>query len=197
MRVSPVLTVALAALALGGVPAVAASEKSSPPKAQAPHPPVTLDDLFGRLRGAQDEGEAKGIANLIERRFARSGSDTADLLSTRAGEALTGKDYPLAVELLDRVVVLQPRWAEAWNRRAVAFYLLDDHAGAIADLHRAITIEPRHFEAWALLGRVYLANGDKSRALEAFRKALALHPRQDKLREMADRLVPDIDGRDL
>ncbi len=196
MRAPPALTALLATLALGvgTLPAFPAGEK---PAAQVPRPPVTLDDLFGRLREAQDEREAKGVAGLIERRFARSGSETADLLSSRAGEAFTGKDYPLAIELLDRVVVLQPRWAEAWNRRAVAFYLLDDHASAIADLHQAISLEPRHFEAWALLGRVYLANGDKPRALDAFRKALTLYPRQDKLREVADRLAPDIDGRDL
>ena len=195
----PALPALLLSLALlgAGAPALAAGERQAPPRAQAPHPPVTLDDLFGRLRAAGDDREAAGIAGLIERRLGRSGSDTADLLSERAGEALKGKDYALAVELLDRVVALEPRWAEGWSRRATAFYLLDDHASAIADLHRAVTLEPRHFEAWQLLGRVYVANGDPPRALEAFRRSLAIHPRQDKVRETAGHLAPDIDGRDL
>lgn len=195
-RVSRLLVLA-AALSTAVAPVLAADERPGASKAQPARPVVTLDDLFTRLHAAGDDREATGIASLIERRLARSGSDTADLLSERAGEAMKGKDYSLAVELFDRVVALEPRWSEAWSRRATAFYLLDDHANAIADLHRALSLEPRHFEAWTLLGRVYTANGDKPRALDAFRKALALYPRQDKVRESADHLALDIDGRDL
>src|SRR5918998_5159227 len=75
-----------------------------PAEAKIKRPPATLDDLFARLAAAKDPGEANGVANLIERRWARSGSDTADLLMSRAGEALKAKDFPLAIELLDRVL---------------------------------------------------------------------------------------------
>ncbi|MEH3148198.1 MAG: tetratricopeptide repeat protein [Methylobacterium frigidaeris] len=195
----PLLTICILAITqagLLGTPAFSASEPATPRK-EAPRPPVTLDDLFARLRNAGDEAEAKGVAGLIERRLDRSGSDTADLLASRAGEALKAKDYPLAVELLDRVVALEPGWAEGWSRRATAFYLLDDPTGAIADLHRALTLEPRHFEAWAALGQIYLAGDDNARALAAFRRAEALYPRMGKLRDAIERLAPDIDGRDL
>lgn len=159
--------------------------------------PSNLDDLFARLAAASDETEAKGVAGLIERRFARSGSDTADLLSTRAGDALKGGDAALAVELLDRVTQLRPDWAEAWNRRAAAFFRLDDPARALADLETALTREPRHFEAWMALGHVEMATGDKRRALVAYRQALKLHPFLDGVKAMIGRLAPDIDGRDL
>jgi tetratricopeptide (TPR) repeat protein len=167
-----------------------------PPQADAGRR-ATLDDLFGRLAAAKDEAEAQGIANLIERRWSRSGSDTADLLLTRASDAIQAKEYPLAIELLDRVIALQPDWAEAWNRRATAFFLLEDTASAMADLRQALTREPRHFGAWAGLGHIYIAGGDKARALDAYRKALAINPRMEKLRESVDRLTPEIDGRDI
>lgn len=168
------------------------------PAATTPAPrPTTLDDLFGRLAGTTDEGQAKGIAAQIERRFARSGSDTADLLAARAGEAMRAKDYPLAIELLDRVVALEPGWAEAWSRRAAAFYGLDDPASAMADLHQAIAREPRLFTAWAALGHIYAAGGDEARALASYRRALALYPTFGGLRAAVDRLAPEIDGRDL
>ena len=115
---------------------------------------ATLDDLFGRLAGAKDETEAKGVANLIERRWSRSGSDTADLLMTRASEAIQAKEHALGVELLDRVIALKPDWAEAWNRRATAFFLLDDVASSMADLRQVLAREPRHFGAWAGLGHI-------------------------------------------
>ncbi|WP_197514215.1 hypothetical protein [Methylobacterium platani] len=180
--------------------AVAAAPPDAPRKdaaKEAPRAPVTLDDLYARLKAAKDDAEARGIAQLIERRLDRSGSDTVDLLASRAAEAMQAKDYPLAVELLDRVTVLEPGWAEGWSRRATAFYLLEDQASALADLHKTLTLEPRHFEAWAALAHIYMASDDKTRALAAFRRAEAIYPRMGKVHEAIERLAPDVDGRDL
>jgi len=159
--------------------------------------PLSLDELFTRLKAAADDSEAKGIARLIEQRFARSGSATADLLTERARQAMSGHDFPLAVELMDRATTLEPGWSEGWNRRATVFWMLSDPAAAIADLQRTLVLEPRHYEAWAALGRIYQATDDKRRALEAFRRAAAIYPRMDRLQSAIDRLAPDIDGRDL
>ena len=137
------------------------------------------------------------MAGLIERRFARSGSDTADLLASRAGEALKGGDAALAVELLDRVTQLRPDWAEGWSRRGAAFFRLEDPARALGDLETALTREPRHFGAWMALGHLEMATGDKRRALAAYRQALKLHPHLDGVKAMIARLAPEIDGRDL
>lgn len=158
---------------------------------------ATLDDLFKRLSVAKDETEANGIASLIERRWSRSGSDTADLLLSRAGEAMKAQDQPLAIELLDRVLTLKPDWAEAWNRRATAFFLLDDPASSMADIRQVLTREPRHFAAWAGLGHIYMAGGDKRRALDAYKRALAIHPHISKLKSVVERLEPEIEGRDI
>ncbi|WP_133773856.1 tetratricopeptide repeat protein [Enterovirga rhinocerotis] len=175
---------------------------SAPAKPEAATKPAsnaasTLDELYGRLAAAKDADEAKGIASLIERRLARSGSDTADLLLSRAMVALTSKDGALAVELLDRVTVLRPGWAEAWTRRAVAFWQLDDPSRAMMDLEEALTREPRHFVAWTLLGRLETASGDKARALAAYRRALKIHPFLDDAEKAEKRLAPEVDGRDL
>jgi tetratricopeptide (TPR) repeat protein len=184
--------------------AALAALMGAPASAQAPAPPAAekarpggLESLFERLAAAKDETEGNGVATLIERRWGRSGSDTADLLMHRAGEALKAKEAPLAIELLDRVLALQPGWAEAWHRRATAFFMLDDPASAMADLRQALAREPRHFGAWAGLGHILMAGEDKRSALEAYRRALALHPHMPRLKQAVDRLAPEIDGRDI
>jgi len=159
--------------------------------------PLTLDDLYGRLKAAGDDAEAKGISRLIEQRLGRSGSATADLLTERARQAMSSQDLPLAIELMDRATTLEPGWSEGWNRRATVFWMLSDPSAAIADLQRTLVLEPRHYEAWAALGRIYQTLDDKRRALEAFRRAAALYPRMDRLQQAIDRLSPDVDGRDL
>lgn len=172
-------------------PAGEAAQPSARPRSS------NLDDLFERLARAETELEAKGIASLIERRFARSGSDTADLLLTRAAKAFESKDFPLSIELLDRVLALQPNWAEAWYKRAIVFYQLDDPVGAMADLHRALASEPRHFNAWAGLGHMLMASDDKAVALEAYRRSLKINPKQSSIQTIVTRLEPEVDGQDL
>jgi tetratricopeptide (TPR) repeat protein len=157
----------------------------------------TLDELYERLAKAKDENEGKGIAALIERRLSRSGSDTADLLITRAGEAAERKDYPLAIELLDRVLVLEPKWAEAWYRRANVFFLLDDPISSMADIRKVLELEPRHFGAWAGLGHIFMASDDKSHALAAYRRALTIYPQLSVVQTLVERLTPQVDGQDL
>jgi len=51
--------------------------------------PLSLDDLYARLKAAGDDAEAKGVARLIEQRLGRSGSATADLLTERARQAMS------------------------------------------------------------------------------------------------------------
>ncbi len=203
------LPAALAAALLAGPAAQAQTDRAPkagdrlPPRSAEPAPKPdapranTIEALFERLSQAKDETEAQGIANLIERRWSRSGSDTADLLMSRAGEAFRDKEYGLAIELLDRVLTLRPGWAEAWHRRATAFYLLDDPVRAMSDLQQALAREPRHFGAWAGLGHIMMAGENKRGALEAYRRAHALHPHMEKLKDLIDRLKPDVDGVDL
>ncbi|MBB4041065.1 tetratricopeptide (TPR) repeat protein [Microvirga flocculans] len=193
-----ILILSLAALPLAAQEA--ARPKDAKGRGQAPQErsrAITLDDLFDRLGKAQSEREAEGIASLIERRFSRSGSDTADLLLSRAGEAYGKKDFPLAVELIDRVLALQPNWAEAWYKRATVFYQLDDPVSAMADLQRALKIEPRHFNAWTGLGHILMASDDKARALEAYRRVLQINPQMSDVKTIVTRLAPEVDGQEL
>jgi tetratricopeptide (TPR) repeat protein len=191
--------------ALTAILAVPAAAQAPPPG----HPPIKpdrqdadtantpLDKLFERLAVAGDADEAKGIARLIERRWLRSGSDTADLLMSRVVVAMTAQDQPLAIELLDRIIALNPNWAEAWNKRATVFYLMGDHQRSVADIRQTLVLEPRHFGAWAGLGMIFYQADNHKAALEAFRKALAIHPFVGDVKQMIERLSPDVDGRDL
>ena len=184
-----------------------------PDPSKAAEAPRSLDSLFDRLAKAADAEEARGIASLIERRWSRSGSEVADLLMSRAAQAMSeeaqdqgqgnrahearAQDLPLAIELLDRVIQLEPGWAEAWNRRATAFFMLGDMERALLDVRETLHREPRHFSAIAGLGHIFHGLGDDRKAIQAYRRALALHPHLGDLSKMVERLAPDADGRDI
>lgn len=177
-------------------PAREASRPLAPPDEAAGRKQI-LDALFERLEGASDEEEAKGVAGAIERVFLRSGSDTADLLMGRARSAMNSRDHAVATEILDKVVVIEPGWAEAWRQRATARFLAGDRIGAVADLGQALALEPRHFAALTGLGAILHSSGFDRRALEVFRRALEIYPHQSDIQELVDDIAPDVEGRDI
>lgn len=169
------------------------TKESGKPAARAPGLPELLDNL----KTAKDTASAKALMQRIERIWLRSGSDTADLLMSRVGAALQKRDAALAVELADRILALKPDWAEAWNKRATAFFLLGDTARSVSDLAEALRREPRHYQALAGLGAIFSQNGDKKNALAALRRALEINPFSEDIAKSAQRLAPEVDGLDL
>jgi tetratricopeptide (TPR) repeat protein len=159
-------------------------------------PAATLDRLFERLAAAKSPEEAKGIANLIQRRWARSGSDTADLLMTRAQTALRDKQTELAIELLDRVISLEPDWAEAWNQRANALFIAGDPIRSMLDIGETLKREPRHYGAMIGLGSILRQQGDDKHAMVAYRRALAIYPQLEAIKSAVESLASEVDGRD-
>lgn len=180
----------------GAVPNADRDDKPNLPEAPPPRSPVTLDKLFERLAAAKTAEEAKGIANLIQRRWARSGSDTADLLMTRAQDALKARELPLAIELLDRVITLEPDWAEGWNQRANALFLAGDPIRSLLDIAETLKREPRHYGAMMGLGTILRQQGDDKRAMVAYRRALAVYPQLEGVKDAVESLKLEVDGRD-
>lgn len=149
---------------------------------------LSLDELFETLSQSADSPSGKAVEAEILKRLENSGSDTADLLMSWAGQAVEAKTYPAALDILDQIIMLQPGYAEAWNKRATVYYLMDDYASSLADIRQTLAIEPRHFGALSGLGLILQDTGRKEQAMAVFRKALAIDPLLDKVRESLERL---------
>ena len=190
---------ALMAIGASCLPSCAVAQSKAPVSASAPAltPQANLDKLFARLGEAKSEQEAKGIATSIERVWLRSGSDTGDLLLNRAIAAVSIKDYDLAANVLDRLIELEPDWAEAWNKRATLRFLRDDDNGSVSDIAHVLALEPRHFGALAGLGTIMMRNGYDKGALQAYRQLLSINPTLDHIRKIIEKLVPEVEGREL
>lgn len=180
-------------------------ERRPPPTAAAPAPPKDpaerraeeMARLYLRLEQAEDEREAQGVTAAIASRWSRSESDTINLLTARALAADAAGGPALALRLLDYVVALSPRWAEAYVRRGKVRAEQGDDSGAVADLETAAQLEPKRFDAFAALGALKEKTGDKKGALAAYRKSLAISPQQESLRKIEERLRIEVEGRDI
>lgn len=180
--------------------APAAPPDAAKPRGDAPHAErgdraYNLDTLFEALKIAPDEPSAKAIEDRIWSQWMVSGSDTCNLLMGKAKVAADGKDYGLAIKLLDAVIELRPDYAEGWNRRATVYYLQKDYAHSLADIREVLTREPRHFGALSGLGAILQEIGDDKHALEAYRRALAIDPHLEHVGEVVKTLSEKVEGR--
>jgi len=89
---------------------------------------------------------------------------------------IMGRAPALAMPVLDDIVARAPNWAEGWNKRATALYLMGEYDRSLADIDRVLVLEPRHFGALAGLGLIRIEKGEIREALAAFRRALAVNP---------------------
>jgi tetratricopeptide (TPR) repeat protein len=114
----------------------------------------------------------------------RSGNcERANQLVCRGAEALDGKDLPGAIELFSEAIHTDPNFAEAYNQRAIAYYLLEDYCKSVADCRRAILRMPCHFGAWSGSGHCHAHLNEIPKALECYEKALSINPHLECVRE--------------
>lgn len=194
------LALLLLTLPLAAGPA-SAQQPAAPPKANPLSPEQRsaerLDRLFDQLKNAGSPEAAKPVAADIERALERSGSATADLLFSRAKEAMGARDFDLAIDLLDYVTLLRPEWAEPYHRRAIVHFLRQDQDAAFRDIRETLAREPRHFHALASLGGLLRGFGDKKGAFRAFSKALEINPYFPDLKDSLEKLRVDAEGQPI
>lgn len=183
--------------ALGLVrPAIALDDNAAADDGNAAEEAVSrearLDHLFETLAGG-DLDAAKEAERDIVATWMASGSDTIDLLMQWALNAIEEKNYPLALDYLNRITSLKPDYVEGWNKRATVHFLKEDFARSIADIEQVLVLEPRHFGAISGLGTIMREIGDEKHAVEAYERALAIDPLLDNVREALDDMDAEAD----
>jgi tetratricopeptide (TPR) repeat protein len=93
-----------------------------------------------------------------------------------------------AIATFTRVIELKPDFAEAWNKRATAYFLAGDYRRSLADCDEVIKRNPDHFGALSGYGQIYLQLDQPEKALEYFRRALEINPNLDGVQAMIERL---------
>jgi len=189
---------ALAAISLADGARAEATPEPAPTETPAPKSAIDrLDELYQRLAKTADPEEAAGIVNAIERRHLQSGSDTADLLMSRAMFAISKGEADTALLVLNELVVLEPDWAEAWNKRATVRFMTGDLNGSMADVAQTLRREPRHLGALSGMGMILEQDGQLDDALAVFEKAHELAPAWEPVKASIQRVKAAIAAHSL
>ena len=147
--------------AFDGTPALddPAASESDPDEQAGKTSAQRLTDLFAALKKAATHQEAAPIAARIQWQWSRSGSATVDLLMPGAAESMAKKDNGAAMDVLDQTIVLDPAYAEAWNRRATLNFTMGRWGKSLADIEQTLSREPRHWGA--MMGPLHDPGADR------------------------------------
>jgi tetratricopeptide (TPR) repeat protein len=118
----------------------------------------------------------------------RSGNCEANHQLCKGAQAMERQEMEKAIEHFTRAIEIDPKFAEAYNQRAIAHYLLERLDESIADCRRTTELMPCHFNAWAGMGHCYAHQGRIEEALASYEKALEINPHQECLVEACEEL---------
>ena len=147
-----------------------------------------LASLFAKLQLMEPGPESQSVENEIWEIWCHHEEPEAVEAMEQVVEALSRGSLADANEGLNRMVRRWPTWAEAWNKRATAYYLIGDYLKSAEDIERTLELEPRHFGALSGLGLIMVALGNEEAAINAFEATLAIHPFAEGARQNLETL---------
>lgn len=136
---------------------------------------ANIETLLEALKNPDEDVRADATQALWQVWFAQKGVAGLQTLQ-RAQMLLESGESNEAEAVLSELITQMPDFAEAWNRRAVLYYVQRQYRKAIADCQRTIDLNPIHFGALHGLGLSYAALGEYRDAIAAFRQALEIQP---------------------
>ena len=86
------------------------------------------------------------------------------------------KQLSKAINIFTEVIDLDPKWAEAWNKRATVLYMIGDYKASQKDIDKVLELEKRHFGALAGQGLVNIKLENYEKAIESYKKAKEIYP---------------------
>lgn len=92
------------------------------------------------------------------------------------------------------MIVLEPDYAEGWNRRATVHYLMNDYKRSMVDIDRVLTLEPRQFDALFGMAGIFAAIGKDDLAVKALERVLAVYPADRRAQKQFSELTEKLTG---
>ena len=150
---------------------------------------IVLNKLFDQLIKTNDSGNAEQLEKKIWSIWSEHPNDIKLTEKLEFGtELMQYGDYNFALRVFDNIIITDPQWSEAWNKRATLYFLMNDFTNSLNDIEKVLSIEPRHFGALSGQARIFIKLQKYEKAIKSIERALKFYP-SFRSRE----LIPEIE----
>ena len=149
---------------------------------------IILDRLFDKLIKASNSNNAEKLEKKIWSVWIKHPNDIKLTEKLEFGtELMEFGDYNYALRVFDNIIISDPTWSEAWNKRATVYFLMNQFTDSLDDIDKVLNIEPRHFGALSGQARIFLKLQKYEKAIKSIERALKFYP-SFKSREMIPKI---------
>ena len=155
---------------------------------------IILDKLFDQLIKTSNTNNAEQLEKKIWSVWNKHPND--DKLTDKmefGTELMQYGNYNYALRVFDNILMSDPKWSEAWNKRATVYFLMNKLTNSLDDIDKVLSIEPRHFGALSGQARIFIKLQKYEKAIKSIERALEFYPsfRSRELIPKIERLIKE------
>jgi len=151
-----------------------------------------LNNLFKQLKNSENT-QAIEIESKIWKIWITHPSD--DRRGYRLTELLAHgsllinqRELNKAYQVFSLIISEDPKWAEAWNKRATVLYMLGRYEHSQNDINEVLKLEKRHFGALSGQGLVQTKLKNYKKAIKSYKEVQKIYPSMQAPKVMIPRL---------
>lgn len=141
---------------------------------------IELNNLFKKLKD-NEITKAKEIEKNILKIWSKHPSKNR--LGYRLTELLAQGTFLMskqqlnkAYEVFSQIILADPNWFEAWNKRATVLYLMGQYQASQKDIDKVLKLEKRHFGALSGQGLVQNKLGNYEKSINSYKEVQKIYP---------------------
>ena len=160
-----------------------------------------LNNLFKLLKNSE-VSSAVEIENKIWKIWSThpsndaNGSNLTKLLA-QGSFLMSSKELNKAYEIFSQIILTDPNWSEAWNKRATVLYLLGRYEQSQKDIDEVLKLEKRHFGALSGQGLVQIELQNYEKAISSYIEVQKIYPSMQSPKVMIPRIKELIKGQSV
>ena len=137
---------------------------------------LRLKDLFNQLLETEDDKEIERITINIWDIWHETNDMNIKADFVRGVGLMNNGNIDVSVNYFTRVIKNNPNFAEAWNKRATAHFMMGNFDLSMQDISQTLNLEPRHFGALDGMSLIFIHTNQYEKAIEIYDKMLEIFP---------------------
>ena len=141
-----------------------------------------LLNLFQELYDSANDSQMNQITKKIWAIWHETNDIKIEADFYRGMESLRTRDFIMSIAFFTQVIEKKPNFAEAWNKRAIVYYMIGNFDKSMHDINETLKLEPRHFGAMDGMGLIFIHLHQYEKAIKIYEQMLEIFPNNQSIK---------------